>query len=159
MWQKGISTWCLVYRAEATRSERRCEDESQSAVSPMLVWNLPTKLRGCMPEDEMSYTYTSAALRMLNTKQCQRSAHLLQSQILVERLTAWFSSEEVHERLHLILTTPFLEHGVSVPPSFLVVHRVGFEDAVEHICAVDLRGEVAVVPGLSNVLVVITMLE
>ena len=34
---------------------------------------------------------------------------------------------------------------MSVPSAFLAIHGVLFEDRVEHVCAVDLAGEVAVV--------------
>jgi hypothetical protein len=34
---------------------------------------------------------------------------------------------------------------VSVAAAFFGVHRVVLEDSVEHVCGVDLRGEIAVV--------------
>ena len=37
---------------------------------------------------------------------------------------------------------------MSIAAAFLLVHGVFGEDAVEHVCAVDLRTEVAVVAGV-----------
>ena len=70
---------------------------------------------------------------------------LRKAQLLIKRVRLGFPAEEVNQCLHLILAAALLEHRVSISSSFLGVHRVLLEDAVEHVGAVDLGGEVAVI--------------
>lgn len=73
---------------------------------------------------------------------------LCQTQLPVKRITIGFTSKEALQGLHLILASTLLEHQVSVSAPLLAVHRVLLEDRMEHIRAVHLRGEVAVVAGI-----------
>lgn len=66
----------------------------------------------------------------------------------MKRVPVRFPPQEPPERLHLVLAAPLLEHLVPVAPALDPVHGVPREDGVEHVGAVDLAGEVAVVAGV-----------
>ena len=66
-------------------------------------------------------------------------------QLLVKRLGARLPPQKLLQDLHLLLGPPALQHRVPIPPALLRVHGIALEDAVEHVCGVDLGGEVAVV--------------
>lgn len=70
---------------------------------------------------------------------------LRQTQLPVKCITIRFTSKEVLQGLHLILASTLLEHHVSISAPLLAVHGVLLEDRIEHIRAVHLRGEIAVV--------------
>ncbi len=71
-----------------------------------------------------------------------------QPQLPIKRIPIRFAPQEPLQRLHLILTAPLLQHHVPVPPAFLAIHGIRRKDRVEHVGAVDLAGEVAVVAGV-----------
>ena len=73
---------------------------------------------------------------------------LRDTQFLVESVGLGLATEELLKNVHLLLGTTALEDGVAVAATFSWVHRVGFENGVEHICGVDLRREVAVVAAI-----------
>lgn len=75
----------------------------------------------------------------------------VQPQLLIKRLRIRLSSQKLDQCLHLILTASLLQHRMSIPSPFLSVHRICLEYAVEHVGAVDLGGEVAVVAGLNGI--------
>ena len=64
---------------------------------------------------------------------------LIEAQLAVESLRARFSTEEVDEGLHLILTTTTLENGVAVTTALGRIHGLGGKDGVEHVGTIDLR--------------------
>jgi hypothetical protein len=67
------------------------------------------------------------------------------TEFLVKGLGLGLAPEEFLEDVHFFLGAATLEDGVAVAAALLRVHGVGLEDGVEHVCGVDLRGEVSVV--------------
>jgi hypothetical protein len=61
-----------------------------------------------------------------------------ETQLLIEGFGVWLATQEVLERLHLFLAASAFEHGMPVPPTFLAVHWILFEDRVEHVGRVHL---------------------
>lgn len=88
---------------------------------------------------------------MLKVSQIRPIAVLLaNTELFVKSLCVWFAAEEFFENIHFLFGAAALEDRVPVATAFFGVHGVGFEDGVEHVCGVDLRGEVAVVAGGIN---------
>lgn len=73
---------------------------------------------------------------------------LTQPQLSIKGLRTRFPAQEILERLHLVLASPSLQDRVSVPSTLGGVHRISGEGGVEHVGAVDLGAEVAVVAGI-----------
>ncbi len=73
---------------------------------------------------------------------------LTQPQLSIKRLCTRFPPQEIFERLHLILTSPSLQDRMSVSSTLSGVHRISGEGSMEHVCAVDLGAEVAIVAGV-----------
>ena len=73
---------------------------------------------------------------------------LREAQLAIKRVPVRFPAQEPLQRLHLVLTAPLLQHQVPIPPALGPVHGVLFKHGVEHVGAVDLGGEVAVVAGV-----------
>ena len=71
-----------------------------------------------------------------------------QPQLAIKRIPIRFPAQKPLQRLHLVLAAALLQHQVPVPAALLPVHGVLGEDGVEHVGAVDLAGEVAVVAGV-----------
>jgi len=70
------------------------------------------------------------------------------TQLPIKSLAARLPPQKPLQCLHLLLAPALLKHLMPVPSSLLGIHGILSEDAVEHVGAVDLAAEVAVVAGV-----------
>lgn len=125
-------------------------------VQPSASSHLTTHIPGSWPSPVPSdVTYPRILRYLANTPLLSvslpfLSSRSLQPQLLIKRLRIRLSSQKLDQRLHLILTATLLQNRMSIPSSLLSVHGIRLEYTVEHVGAVDLGGEVAVVAGLNR---------
>lgn len=119
-------------RKPVIRADSVCEPATTTCQPPLSTLNLPSASVFLLP--------SSFPLHLTKP--------LIQPQLPIERLPARFPPQETLQRLHLLLAPALLQHLMPVPPSLRPVHGVLGEDAVEHVGAVDLAAEVAVIASV-----------
>lgn len=71
-----------------------------------------------------------------------------QPQLPIESFGTRFTTQKVLQSLHLLLTTTLLKNHMTIPTSLRLAHRILLKDAIEHIRAIDLRAQIAIITSV-----------
>lgn len=79
---------------------------------------------------------------------CSILVGLSQSQLLLKRLRIWLSAKKLGQDVQSFATATLLQHGPTIPSALLRIHGILAKDAVEHVGAVNLAEEIAIVSSI-----------